>query len=375
MPSSPIADAVAQQDRASQLLDLLAAVPDPGNRRGVRYRLATVLAVSVTTVLAGAGPARPPRSASGPPTCPGSTWPGSGSDRRRRSRPCARVYARLDTDALDRVLGAWLWTGTRVVAGRRVIAIDGKTVRGARARTGHRQACAPHLLAAFDHAAAVVLGQLAIKAKSNDVPRVRDPLACFDPAGVVVSVDAMHTQTDTATAITSAGGTYVFTVKGKTPTLQRQLKALPWKDVPAHSVTDTGHGRRATRTIKVVPAPDWVDFPGAAQVAQVRRSVTKQGNTTVEVVYLITSAETTAAFPATVAAWVQGHWGSETRLHYVRDVTLERTSPPSAPDSHPGSWPRCVTPPSACSDWPAGTTSPKPYDTTPATQNAPSHAC
>ncbi len=54
MPASPIADAVAQQDRASQLLDLLAAVPDPGNRRGVRYRLAAVLAVSVTAVLAGA---------------------------------------------------------------------------------------------------------------------------------------------------------------------------------------------------------------------------------------------------------------------------------------------------------------------------------
>ena len=51
----------------------------------------------------------------------------------------------------------------------------------------------------------------------------------------MVTVDAMHTQTDTATAITNAGGDYVFTVKGNTPTLHRQLKALPWKDVPAHS--------------------------------------------------------------------------------------------------------------------------------------------
>jgi len=65
----------------------------------------------------------------------------------------------------------------------------------------------------------VVLGQLAIKAKSNEVPCVRDVLACFDLTGVVVSVDAMHTQTDTATAITGAGGDYVFTVKGNDVTV------------------------------------------------------------------------------------------------------------------------------------------------------------
>jgi len=69
----------------------------------------------------------------------------------------------------------------------------------------------------------------------------------------------MHTQTDTATAITNAGGHYVFTVKGNTPTLHRQLKALPWKDVPARSATVTSHGRRATRTIKASPHP-----PGSA---------------------------------------------------------------------------------------------------------------
>ncbi len=92
--------------------------------------------------------------------------------------------------------------------------------------------------------------------------------------------------------------------------------------MPAHSSTDTGHGRRVTRTIKVAAAPHWVDFPDAAQVAQVRRTLTKHGKKTVEVVYLITSADPAAAPPATLAAWVQGHWGIETKLHYVRDVTF-----------------------------------------------------
>jgi len=197
-----------------------------------------------------------------------------------------KLFARLDADALDRVLGAWLWTRSGVVQGRRVIALDGKTIRGARTAT----TAAPHLVAALDHTNGTVLGQVAIAAKSNEIPAVRDLLACFDLTGVVVTVDAMHTQVDTATAITSAGGHYVFTVKGNTPTLHRQLKALPWKDVPAHSATVTRNGRRATRTIKVAAAPDWIGFPGARQVAQVRRTVTTRGKKSVEVVYLIRGA-------------------------------------------------------------------------------------
>jgi hypothetical protein len=66
-------------------------------------------------------------------------------------------------------------------------------------------------------------------------------------------------------------------LEGNTPTLHRQLRALPWKDVPGHSVTDTSHGRRVRRTIKVVTAPDWIEFPGAAQVAQLRRTLTRKG--------------------------------------------------------------------------------------------------
>ncbi|MGH3952316.1 MAG: ISAs1 family transposase, partial [Pseudonocardiaceae bacterium] len=202
------------------------------------------------------------------------------------SRPLRKLFARLDADALDRTIGAWMWTRTGVAEGRRVIALDGKTVRGAR----RKDKAAPHLVAAFDHAAGAVLGQLQVTDKSNEIPCVRTLLATLDLAGAVVTLDAMHTQKDTSRAITDAGGDFVFTVKANTPTLHRQLKQLPWKDVPAHSSTKVGHGRRVTRTIKVSDAPAWVAFPGAAQVAQLRRTVTKKGNKTVEVVYLITSA-------------------------------------------------------------------------------------
>jgi predicted transposase YbfD/YdcC len=83
----------------------------------------------------------------------------------------------------------------------------------------------------------------------------------------------------------------------------------------------TDHGRRARRTIKAVLAPAWIGFAGAAQVAQLRRTVTRKGKKTVEVVYLIASDRD--ADPATLAAWVRGHWEIENRLHRVRDVTYQ----------------------------------------------------
>src|SRR6201993_1036787 len=131
----------------------------------------------------------------------------------------------------------------------------------------------------------------------------------------------MHTQSDTAKVILGQGADYVMTVKANMPTVYRQLKKLPWARIPAVSAVSTGHGRRARRTIKTALAPAWIGFDGAAQVAQLRRTVTRNGKKTVEVVYLITSDPD--ADPAVLAAWVRGHWHIENKLHWVRDVTYQ----------------------------------------------------
>jgi predicted transposase YbfD/YdcC len=202
-----------------------------------------------------------------------------------------------------------------------VIAIDGKTVRGARSKDGR----APHLVAALAHGIGAILGQVAVDAKSNEIPAVRELLKAFtDLAGAVFTIDAMHTQHDTAQAILGRGADHVMTVKANMPTLYRQLKKLPWAAIPAVSAVSTDHGRRARRTIKAVLAPAWIGFEGAAQVAQLRRTVTKNGKKTVEVVYLITSDR--EAGPAALAAWVRGHWEIENQLHWVRDVTYQDKS-------------------------------------------------
>jgi predicted transposase YbfD/YdcC len=141
--------------------------------------------------------------------------------------------------------------------------------------------------------------------KPNEIPAVRELLKAFaDVAGAVFTIDAMHTQTDTAKAILARQADYVMTVKANMPTLYQQLKKLPWAEIPAVSSVTRDHGRRARRTIKAAIAPVWIRFDGAAQVAQLRRTVTKNGKKTVEVVYLITSDRD--ADPATLAAWIRG---------------------------------------------------------------------
>lgn len=168
-----------------------------------------------------------------------------------------------------------------------------------------------------------MIGQVAVSEKSNEIPAARDLLALLNLTDAVVTMDAVHTQHDTATALTSAGADYVLSVKTNQKTLYARLKALPWANIPGHTTTEHGHGRRATRTIKVADVPAWIRFTGATQIAQLRRTITRKGKRTVEVVYLVTSADARTAPPEVLATWIQGHWKVENRLHWVRDVTFD----------------------------------------------------
>ena len=300
------------------LVQLLAGIPDPRRQRGVRHPVGALIAVAVCAVVAGArgftAIGEWARDAGGAALERLGLQRGGVDESTLR-----RLFARLDADRLDVVLGAWALARTALVAGRRVIAVDGKTVRGARGGGSS----APHLVAALAHGSGAVLGQVAVSEKSNEIPAARQLLQLLDLDGTVVTMDALHTQHDTADLVTGSGGDYVLTVKANQKSLYAQLKALPWASMPAVTRTDRGHGRRVTRTIKVVDVPAWVEFGGARQVAQLRRTVTRKGRRTVEIVYLITSADARDAPPAILAAWVQSHWEIENRLHWVRDVTFD----------------------------------------------------
>jgi predicted transposase YbfD/YdcC len=310
MSSSPVTSVSVEQRALVRpgLLHLLERVPDPRHRRGVRHGLAGILAVGLAAVIAGAKSF----TAIGEWVADTDTQVlrdlGVG-DRRPSESTIRRALGRLDADRLDALIGAWMRTRVGILAGRRVIAIDGKTVRGAKA-AGR---VAPHLVAALDHRLGVVLGQVQVTLKSNEIPALRTLLTAFDLVGAVISVDALHTQKDTATYICARGGHFVFTVKANQPNLYRRCKAMPWMKIRATTALDRTHGRRVRRTIKVAAAAEILDFPHAVQVAQIRRTRTTAGKKSVELVYIITSMSATDASPVQIATWVQGHWGIEVR--------------------------------------------------------------
>jgi len=130
MPFSPMPAA-----RCHYLLDLLAQVPDPRARRGRRHSLAGLLAVGVAAVIAGSRSfaAIGQWAADAGPEALAVMGAARGPAEESTFR---RAFALVNADVLDRVLGAWLWTRAAQAGGRLVIAIDGKTVRARKARTG-----------------------------------------------------------------------------------------------------------------------------------------------------------------------------------------------------------------------------------------------
>ena len=120
-----------------------------------------------------------------------------------------RTLQRLHADGLDIILGTWaaLKDDTQ---GRRVIAIDGKSIRGAIGPSGRCR----HLLSALSHGAGLVLGQVDVDAKTNEVPMLPRLLANINIVGAVITADALHGVRDHATYLVERHAHYLLTVKG-----------------------------------------------------------------------------------------------------------------------------------------------------------------
>jgi hypothetical protein len=209
------------------LMELLHRAVDPRKPRGVRHPVATIVAIAVCAALSGA------RS-----FCAIAEWAqGLNRDTLRqlgskRPRPPSeptirRVLQRIDADALDTQIGGWL-TEHHPLAGR-AVAVDGKTLRG-----GHRHGQKPpHLLSAILHQEAVVIGQIAVHDKTNEIPKLPDLLYPLPIEGAVVTADAMHTQQETARfLVETKKADYLLIVKDNQPTLRQDIADLSLGDSP-----------------------------------------------------------------------------------------------------------------------------------------------
>jgi predicted transposase YbfD/YdcC len=335
---SPIPPALDQLRRQPELrheeipglLKQLTEVPDPRDPRGVRHALAVVLALTACAVLAGATSllAVSEWIADAPPQVLDMLGVGPDPFVPRRLRPAEstvrRLLARLDGDALDRAVGHWLAgrhpKAKETAAGLRGVSVDGKSLRGVARAHGRKI----HLLAAMEHTTGLVLAQLDVSEKTNEI-------TCFQPlldtvadlAGVVVTSDAMHTQRDHAEYLLGRKAHYIVIAKGNQKSLRKQLKSLPWKDVPLLNRTrNTGHGRCEIRRIKVATVNN-LFFPGACQAIQIKRRRTnrKTGKTTIKTVYAVTSLTADEATAGQLAQLIRDHWAIEA-LHHVRDTTF-----------------------------------------------------
>jgi predicted transposase YbfD/YdcC len=251
-----------------------------------------------------------------------------------------RVLTGADPAAVDAAVGAWLVEHAATRAAEHAggaadaredrdepalvaIAVDGKTVRGAVDARGHQV----HLLAAATHQDCLVLGQVDVGAKTNEIPLfapLRETLAAagIDLATTVITADALHSQRSHAQYLHEHGAEFVLTVKQNQPTLYAALDALPWATTPiAARHVDTGHGRVTTRTIQTLPAPADLPFPHVNQVWLIERYVTDTAGTSHSAVAAlgVTSLTTAHATPENIATYVREHWGIES-LHWLRDT-------------------------------------------------------
>ncbi|HEY7347871.1 MAG TPA: ISAs1 family transposase [Ktedonobacterales bacterium] len=305
------------------LHDAFAAVPDPRSRHGRRYDLPFLLTCFVAALLC---------------NCTHSEAVGQwcraeprllrrlfGS--RRFVTPTGALYRwlfpQLNALALEQVLAAWV-QATLVADPNEPVALDGKTLRGARTSTQ----AAPHLLSFCTYRSHETLLQVRVEEKTNEIPVAQTLLPTLPLRGRVCTADALHTQVALMRVLHEAQAETVLTVKENQPSLLADLITYFADSAACYQQAETWdchRGRIEVRRIKVSTemttylAATW---PYVAQVAQLTRCVTKQGQTRQEVVYLITSLTPAQAPPQRLLDLIRGHWHIENGLHYVRDVTF-----------------------------------------------------
>jgi predicted transposase YbfD/YdcC len=310
----------------------LSQLKDQRDRRGVRYPLAAVLVIVVLAKLAGED--KPLGIAQWARHRAAYLAPALGL--KRVQMPHEVTYSRVlghavVADELERVVGAYL---SQAVGDTVQVTMDGKTLRGT-IPPGSTQGV--HLLAAYVPEAGVVLLQIEVGQKENEIVVAPKLLAGLDLEGRIVTGDAMFAQRQLSIQIVRQGGHYLWTVKGNQASLLGDIARLfapescPPGCSPLHtdfrtaSTLDHKHGRLERRTLTTSRLlNDYVDWPHLGQVFKLERAVThrRSGQTTLEIAYGVTSLTPTEASPARLLHLIRRHWSIENQLHYPRDVTL-----------------------------------------------------
>ena len=237
------------------------------------------------------------------------------------------IFATLDAEKFQHCFVAWVASLTGAPAG--VIAIDGKTVRRSYQEKGRKAAI--HMVSAFAARQRLVLGQVKVAEKSNEIvaiPKLLDMLAID---GAIVTIDAMGCQRAIARKIIDKRADYVLALKDNQGTLREDVEVFVEEQkangfqhatISRDRTVDGDHGRIETRTTTVIHDTDWLrvrhDWPGLKSVVMVE-SIREAGDKTEpETRFYITSLAMTAAQLAPV---IRSHWAVES-MHWVMDMVF-----------------------------------------------------
>jgi len=316
------------------LMAVLHQIQDPRAPRGVRYSLVTLLMLLILAKLGGEDGMKGM-----------SEWVQLRGQKlanllnlERDTMPhqttYERVLAELDDLEFERKLGQFFTRQHKQDDKSITISIDGKVLRGT-IPVGKTQGT--HLLAAYVPESGVVLMQIEVDCKANEIVAAPELLSYLDLSGCVVTGDAMFTQRELCIQIVEAGGHFVFPVKANQKTLQQDIADafMPASVTKGHQAirleeafafnTSLGHGRIETRYLTVTSdLNDYLDFPHTQQVFRLQRVIQHQntGKITYQVIFGITSLSSEQCSPEKLLDLVRTHWHIENRLHYVRDVTF-----------------------------------------------------
>lgn len=240
-----------------------------------------------------------------------------------------RVFALLNTEEFLTCLQNWIQSLHLDMKGQGV-AIDGKTLR--HSFDNATGAGSLHVVNAWATGLRICLGQIAVDDKSNEITAVPKLLEFLDLKGAVVTLDAMHCQTETASTIRRQEADYVLTVKKNQPTLHERLQQLfleygeqdfRVRGLRRHVTVEKAHGREERREYYAAPVPDdlrpkWQGAQSVGMVYRYRKDIVS-GKIHEETMYLISSLPPKVR---TLAKYVRGHWAVENTLHWSLDVTF-----------------------------------------------------
>ena len=256
------------------------------------------------------------------------------------------ILATLDTEAFERCFVAWVAAQTGIPA--EVVAIDGKTVRRSGSKTSKKKKDLEgpiHIVSAFAARQRLVLGQVKVGEKSNEIVAIPKLLGMLKIEGAVVTIDAMGCQRDIAQTILDKKADYILALKGNQGSLREDVelfaaeqKANDFKEttVSRHQTVDGDHGRIETRTATISSDIDWLqkhhDWPGLVAIGKVHRIREEADKTTQETAYYLLSTALTGERFLEV---VRSHWGVENRLHWRLDVVMNEDQQRNRLDNGP----------------------------------------